>query len=161
VIERGDGHRARRGPQERAGDESPESNGMTEAFVKTFKRDDVRVSPIRNAAAALALIDQWMEDYNTVPPHSRLGYRSLREYIHSQPVACPLETGSTPHGHTPGFYQGIRPVRCFRVPIRSAMGRAGKSVRFRGPRLLRGGHLADPGEKFLKSLVKEMANMCL
>ena len=26
--------------------ESPESNGMAEAFVKTFKRDYVRVSPI-------------------------------------------------------------------------------------------------------------------
>ena len=34
--------------------ESPESNGMAEAFVKTFKRDYVRVNPIPNAAAALA-----------------------------------------------------------------------------------------------------------
>ena len=70
--------------------ESPESNGMAEAFVKTFKRDYVRVSPIPNAAAALALIDSWMEDYNTVHPHSRLGYQSPREYILSQPVACPV-----------------------------------------------------------------------
>ncbi len=70
--------------------ESPESNGMAEAFVKTFKRDYVRVSPIPDAAAALALIDNWMEDYNTVHPHSRLGYRSPREYILSQPVACPV-----------------------------------------------------------------------
>jgi putative transposase len=69
--------------------ESPESNGMAEAFVKTFKRDYVRVSPIPNAAAALALIASWMEDYNIVHPHSRLGYRSPREYILSQPVACP------------------------------------------------------------------------
>jgi transposase InsO family protein len=61
--------------------ESPESNGMAEAFVKTFKRDYVRVNPIPDAAAALALIDFWMEDYNTVHPHSRLGYRSPREYI--------------------------------------------------------------------------------
>jgi putative transposase len=70
--------------------ESPESNGMAEAFVKTFKRDYVRVSPIPDAATALALIDAWMEDYNTVHPHSRLGYRSPREYILSQPVACPV-----------------------------------------------------------------------
>ncbi len=70
--------------------ESPESNGMAEAFVKTFKRDYVRVSPIPHAAAALALLDSWMEDYNTVHPHSRLGYRSPREYILSQPVACPV-----------------------------------------------------------------------
>jgi putative transposase len=69
--------------------ESPESNGMAEAFVKTFKRDYVRVSPIPNAAAALALIASWMEDYNIVHPHSRLGYRSPREYILSQPVTCP------------------------------------------------------------------------
>ena len=70
--------------------ESPESNGMAEAFVKTFKRDYVQVRPVPNAAAALALIDNWMEDYNTVHPHSRLGYRSPREYILSQPVACPV-----------------------------------------------------------------------
>jgi putative transposase len=70
--------------------ESPESNGMAEAFVKTFKRDYVRINPIPNAAVALALIDTWMEDYNTVHPHSRLGYRSPREYILSQPVACPV-----------------------------------------------------------------------
>ena len=56
--------------------ESPESNGMAEAFVRTFKRDYVRVNPIPDAAAALALIDNWMEDYNIVHPHSRLGYRS-------------------------------------------------------------------------------------
>jgi putative transposase len=70
--------------------ESPESNGMAEAFVKTFKRDYVRISPIPDAATALARIDSWMEDYNTVHPHSRLGYRSPREYIKSQPAACPV-----------------------------------------------------------------------
>jgi putative transposase len=70
--------------------ESPESNGMAEAFVKTFKRDYVRVGLIPDAATALALVDIWMEDYNTVHPHSRLGYRSPREYILSQPVACPV-----------------------------------------------------------------------
>ena len=64
--------------------ESPESNGMAEAFVKTFKRDYVRVSPIPDALAALALVDRWMEDYNTVHPHSRRGYRSPREYILSR-----------------------------------------------------------------------------
>lgn len=70
--------------------ESPESNGMAEAFVKTFKRDYVRVTPIPDTPTALALVDSWMEDYNTVHPHSRLGYRSPREYILSQPAACPV-----------------------------------------------------------------------
>jgi hypothetical protein len=43
---------------------------MAKAFVKTFKRDYVRVNPIPDAATALNLIDRWMEDYNTVHPHS-------------------------------------------------------------------------------------------
>ena len=64
--------------------ESPESNGMAEAFVKTFKRDYARVTALPNADDALALIEDWMEDYNTVHPHSRLGYRSPREYIATQ-----------------------------------------------------------------------------
>jgi transposase InsO family protein len=50
--------------------ESPESKGMAEAFVKTFKRDYVRGSPIPDAAVAIALVNSWMEDYNTVHPHS-------------------------------------------------------------------------------------------
>ena len=72
--------------------ESPESNGMAEAFVKTFKRDYVRVTALPNADAALALIETWIDDYNTVHPHSRLGYRSPREFIasQSQPAACPV-----------------------------------------------------------------------
>jgi putative transposase len=65
---------------------------MAEAFVKTFKCDYVRVNPIPDAVTALALIDTWMEDYNTMHPHSRLGYRSPREYIkdQSQRAACPV-----------------------------------------------------------------------
>ena len=72
--------------------ESPESNGMAEAFVKTLKRDYVRVTTLPDADTALDLIETWMEDYNTVHPHSRLGYRSPREYIatQSQPAACPV-----------------------------------------------------------------------
>jgi transposase InsO family protein len=72
--------------------ESPESNGMAEAFVKTFKRDYVRVNPIPDAATALAAVAGWVNDYNEVHPHSRLAYRSPREYIRasSQPIACPV-----------------------------------------------------------------------
>ena len=72
--------------------ESPESNGVAEAFVKTFKRDYVRVSPLPNAEIALASVTKWMNDYNEVHPHSGLAYRSPREYIkaQSQPAACPV-----------------------------------------------------------------------
>ena len=86
-------HRDRPGAQPRAvlhPGRKPEGNGMAEAFVKTFKRDYVRVTPIPDAPTVPAFVDSWMADYNTVHPHSRLGYRSPREYILSQPVACPV-----------------------------------------------------------------------
>jgi putative transposase len=72
--------------------ESPESNGIAEAFVKTFKRDYVRINAIPDAETALAALPAWMEDYNELHPHSRLAYRSPREYIRaqSQPAACPV-----------------------------------------------------------------------
>jgi putative transposase len=44
--------------------ESPESNGMAEAFVKTFKRDYVRVNPLPDAVTSLAQIDTWIEADN-------------------------------------------------------------------------------------------------
>nr|WP_100248109.1 MULTISPECIES: IS3 family transposase [Rhizobium] len=45
---------------------SPQSNGMSEAFVKTLKRDYIRISPIPDAETALRKIDGWIEDYNPV-----------------------------------------------------------------------------------------------
>jgi putative transposase len=60
--------------------ESPQSNGMAEAFVKTFKRDYARISRCPNAASVLRQLDGWFEHYNTVHPHKALGYRSPREF---------------------------------------------------------------------------------
>ena len=39
---------------------------MDEAFVKTFKRDYVRVAALPHADTAPALIENWIEDYNPV-----------------------------------------------------------------------------------------------
>lgn len=71
---------------------SPESNGMAEAFVKTFKRDYVRVNPLPDARTVLQSLDVWFEDYNESHPHSRLGMRSPREFIRamSTTAACPV-----------------------------------------------------------------------
>ena len=70
---------------------SPESNGISEAFVKTFRRDYVRCNPLPDAAAVLAKLDGWFKDYNTIHPHSSLGMRSPLEFIHanSSLAACP------------------------------------------------------------------------
>ncbi|WDZ80944.1 IS3 family transposase (plasmid) [Ensifer adhaerens] len=60
---------------------SPQSNGMSEAFVKTLKRDYIRISPIPDADTALRNIDGWIEDYNEIHPHSALKMASPREFI--------------------------------------------------------------------------------
>jgi putative transposase len=60
--------------------ESPQSNGMAEAFVKTLKRDYAQVSPRPDAASVLRQLDGWFEHYNTVHPHKALRYRSPREF---------------------------------------------------------------------------------
>src|SRR4051812_11466520 len=64
--------------------QSPESNGMSESFVKTFKRDYVRVNPLPDAVTALGKIAGWFEDYNENRPHSGLKMRSPREFIRAQ-----------------------------------------------------------------------------
>ena len=63
---------------------SPESNGMSEAFVKTFKRDYLRISPLPDAPSVLRQIAGWIEDYNEIHPHSALRMRSPREFIRAQ-----------------------------------------------------------------------------
>ena len=59
---------------------SPESNGMAEAFVKTFKRDYVYLSDRPDAATVMAQLAGWFEDYNSFHPHSGLKMMSPREY---------------------------------------------------------------------------------
>src|SRR5437867_1033735 len=59
---------------------SPESNGLAEAFVGTFKRDYVNGAELRDAEAVLAQLGQWLEDYNRQAPHSALGMRPSVEY---------------------------------------------------------------------------------
>lgn len=61
--------------------ESPQSNGMAEAFVRTMKRDYVQVSPVPDAETVLRQLPGWLAHYNEVHPHKALGYRSPREFI--------------------------------------------------------------------------------
>jgi len=63
---------------------SPQSNGISEAFVNTLKRDYVRVTSLPNAEIVLGLIAGWFEDYNNNHPHSGLKMRSPREFRSAQ-----------------------------------------------------------------------------
>jgi len=63
---------------------SPQSNGMSEAFVKTFKRDYVGVNPLASAKIVVELVADWFEDYNDNHPHSELKMCSPREFRSAQ-----------------------------------------------------------------------------
>jgi putative transposase len=80
--------------------ESPQSNGMAEAFVKTVKRDYTRVSAKPDAASVLSQLDSWFEHYNGVHPHKALGYRSPREFREQfvdKTTENPVGAGRRPH----------------------------------------------------------------
>jgi len=62
---------------------SPESNGMAEAFVKTFKRDYVYINDRPDAMTVLSQLDHWFNDYNENHPHKGLKMLSPREFIRS------------------------------------------------------------------------------
>jgi transposase InsO family protein len=72
--------------------ESPQSNGMAEAFVRTFKRDYVAFNPKPDAATVIRSLPAWFEHYNSLHPHRSLGYRSPREFIDLKPNS----TGEVP-----------------------------------------------------------------
>jgi transposase InsO family protein len=67
----------------------PQSSGMAESFVKTFKRDYVYVHDRPDAQSVLAQLPRWLEDYNENHPHKALRMKSPREFIRSfhQPTA--------------------------------------------------------------------------
>ena len=71
---------------------SPQSNGMAEAFVKTFKRDYVRCNPCPDAITVLGQLDIWFTDYNESHHHKALKMLSPREFIQANLslAACPV-----------------------------------------------------------------------
>ena len=89
---------------------SPESNGMSEAFVKTLRRDYVRVTPLPDAATVLRLAAGWIDDYNTIHPHSALAMRSPRRVprrAQPQPT-CPVNWGALQSRRTDCPFQQAR-----------------------------------------------------
>jgi transposase InsO family protein len=55
---------------------SPESNGMAEAFVKTFKRDYVYPARLESAKTLMKMLDGFFLDYNENAPHKGLKLKS-------------------------------------------------------------------------------------
>jgi putative transposase len=71
---------------------SPESNGMAESFVKTFKRDYVQMYDISDARTVMEKLPLWFKDYNEYHPHKGLKMRSPREHRRelSKLEGCPV-----------------------------------------------------------------------
>nr|MBS3723663.1 IS3 family transposase ISPa56 [Delftia sp. PE138] len=63
---------------------SPQSNGMAESFVNTFKRDYVARMDLNDAQTVLAQLPAAFEHFNEVHPHSSLKMRSPREFRRQQ-----------------------------------------------------------------------------
>jgi len=59
---------------------SPESNGMAEAFVKTFKRDFVYLADVRDAPTVMKQLSGWFEEHNENHPHKGLKMLTPREF---------------------------------------------------------------------------------
>jgi putative transposase len=71
---------------------SPESNGASEAFVKTLKRDYARIQLRPDALTVLQQLPSWNDGHNENRPHSGLRTQSPREFIQSQsqPASRPV-----------------------------------------------------------------------
>jgi transposase InsO family protein len=63
---------------------SPESNGMAEAFVNTFKRDYVSGGDLSDADTVIRQLPGWIDDYNRNAPHSAHGMLAPTEYRERQ-----------------------------------------------------------------------------
>ena len=71
---------------------SPQSNGMAESFIKTFKRDYVYMSELPDSLTVMENLPLWFEDYNENHPHKGLKMMSPREYIKlsNEVKECPV-----------------------------------------------------------------------
>ena len=74
---------------------SPQSNGMAESFVNTFKRDYVSRMDLADAQTVLAQLPAAFEHFNVVHPHSSLKMRSPREFRQYQHRTAQVGQSST------------------------------------------------------------------
>lgn len=69
---------------------SPQSNGMSEAFVNTLRRDYIESAELWSAEGVIEQLAEWFEDYNEAAPHSALEMKSPREYRRQESLTASL-----------------------------------------------------------------------
>jgi putative transposase len=65
---------------------SPQSNGMAESFVNTFRRDYIARMDLSDATTVLLQLPGAFEHFNEVHPHSSLRMKSPREFRRQQAI---------------------------------------------------------------------------
>ena len=65
----------------------PQSNGTLERYHRTFREEGWRGVAPEDYPAALALITDWVQTYNTIRLHSALQYLTPWDYYRGDPVA--------------------------------------------------------------------------
>jgi transposase InsO family protein len=88
---------------------SPQSNGMSEAFVNTLKRDDVSGADQSSATAILDQVPARIAEYNAVARHSVLGFREPQQYRADVLEVVPVRlTGAPKLPHELGLRARLR-----------------------------------------------------
>ena len=63
---------------------SPWQNGYIESFHSRFRDECLDREWLLNLRESRVVIEDWRQHYNTERPHSRLGYLSPEEFIHTK-----------------------------------------------------------------------------
>jgi len=66
----------------------PQENGFTESFNGKLRDEFLNETLFTTLAEAQQLAAEWLEDYNTVRPHSSLNYLTPMEFLQRQETDC-------------------------------------------------------------------------
>ena len=70
----------------------PWQNGSNESFNGTFRRECLNAEIFASLTEARVVIEQWLEEYNTLRPHGSLGGRSPAQFVEDWANALPKES---------------------------------------------------------------------
>jgi putative transposase len=76
--------------------ESPWENGYAESFHSRLRDEFLAMEVFDRVATARRLTASWREDYNTLRPHSSLGYVSPAEFAARYAASAPVSASATP-----------------------------------------------------------------
>jgi transposase InsO family protein len=82
---------------------SPWENGYVESFNGKFRDELLEREAFDTLLEAKVLVERWRQHYNTIRPHSALGYRPPAPEA-LQP--CAVATATPPQPHRSGLLEG-------------------------------------------------------